>query len=337
MIKVFVFLVLMLNIGCSNKEQNNLSVNQIEVSDTLVLKLDSIEVPSNKFSIDDIKMEKSLAYDQYTLEDVYPYKDTTRVFQWEKIKGLLFVLDSIQQQEENWGILQNYKNGNGEAKLTKNFVRDEYKKVSDTLGVQRYQSVPLYNLIDSVTPVLYGRDGSLIKYKNDSTNFLSFNIMGKPGEWMTEKKYIKNISDTVRFTHAIFVDRLNQNISTLEKVDSVWYIRSMNPCTTGLHRPPLQQETPIGMYVLQEKKAKMFYLKDGTSDLGGFSPWASRFTNGAYIHGVPVNSPRTATIEYSYSLGTTPRSHMCVRNVTSHAKFIYDNFPTTATIVFVLE
>lgn len=66
----------------------------------------------------------------------------------------------------------------------------------------------------------------------------------------------------------------------------------------------------------------MLFLKDGSSALGGYAPYASRFTNGAYIHGVPVNVPRTAMIEYSWSLGTVPRSHMCVRNATSHAKFI---------------
>ena len=70
---------------------------------------------------------------------------------------------------------------------------------------------------------------------------------------------------------------------------------------------------------------------------GGFAPYANRFTNGAYIHGVPVNAPRKSLIEYSPSLGTTPRSHMCVRNATSHAQFVYDWAPVNKTIVFVLE
>ncbi|KAA4668286.1 L,D-transpeptidase, partial [Bacteroides ovatus] len=50
-----------------------------------------------------------------------------------------------------------------------------------------------------------------------------------------------------------------------------------------------------------------------------------------------VNAPRKTQIEYSPSLGTTPRSHMCVRNATSHAKFIYDWAPVNETIIFVLE
>ena len=134
------------------------------------------------------------------------------------------------------------------------------------------------------------------------------------------------------------MDRHNQNIATLERTgEGQWLIRSMNPSTTGLHRPPYAQETPLGMFVLQEKKVKMIFLKDGSVETGGYAPYASRFTDGAYIHGVPVNAPRTTQIEYSWSLGTTPRSHMCVRNATSHAKFIFDWAPVNETIIFVLE
>lgn len=81
----------------------------------------------------------------------------------------------------------------------------------------------------------------------------------------------------------------------------------------------------------------MVFLKDGSKETGGYAPYASRFTDGAYIHGVPVNEPRKTQIEYSWSLGTTPRSHMCVRNATSHAKFIFDWAPVNETIIFVLE
>lgn len=85
------------------------------------------------------------------------------------------------------------------------------------------------------------------------------------------------------------------------------------------------------------KESEMVFLKDGSKETGGYAPYASRFTDGAYIHGVPVNAPRKTQIEYSPSLGTTPRSHMCVRNATSHAKFIYDWAPVNETIIFVLE
>lgn len=35
----------------------------------------------------------------------------------------------------------------------------------------------------------------------------------------------------------------------------------------------------------------MIYLKDGSPEVAGYAPYASRFTDGAYIHGVPVQLP----------------------------------------------
>ena len=92
----------------------------------------------------EIVIEKELLYDQHTLADTYPYKDTTREFQWDKIRAGLRLLDSIQQKPARYAIFQNYRNKNGEAPLVRNFHRDAYKRVSDTLGIERYQSVPLY-------------------------------------------------------------------------------------------------------------------------------------------------------------------------------------------------
>ncbi len=286
-----------------------------------------------------IEIEKELLYDKHTLEDTYPYKDTTREFQWEKMKERLSLLESIQKEPSQWAILQNYKNRNGEAPLVKVFKRDAYKRVSDTLGVERYQSVPLYLMTDTVTPEIYGRDGSLVRIEvmDEDSKFARIQTVYDGEEWYAPRKYIKQIGDTVVFDKAIFVDRHNQNIATLEHVGSKWLVRSMNPATTGQYHPPYAQETPLGMYVLQEKKSRMIYLVDGSKETGGFAPYANRFTNGAYIHGVPVNAPRKSLIEYSPSLGTIPRSHMCVRNATSHARFVYDWAPVNETIVFVLE
>lgn len=304
-----------------------------QTDDTIVVQ----KIEKKPFTIDMIHIEKELLFDKYTLDDTYPYKDTTRNFQWDKIRASLFLLDSIQLEPASWAILQNYKNFKGEAPLVKSYKRNAYKRIADTLGVERYQSVPLYLTTDSVTPEIYGRDGSLVKCIKDTTDFINVGTIYSSGNWIVPKRYVKFIDDSISFRKAIFVDRKNQNIATLEKVDSTWYVRSMNPATTGVHRPPYAQETPVGMFVLQEKKSKMLFLRDGTNEIGGFAPWASRFTNGGYIHGVPSNEPQKNIIEYSQTLGTTPRSHMCVRNASSHAKFIYDWAPTNGTIIFVLE
>jgi lipoprotein-anchoring transpeptidase ErfK/SrfK len=110
----------------------------------------------------------------------------------------------------------------------------------------------------------------------------------------------------------------------------------MNPCTTGEHVPPHAYPTPVGMFVIQDRTPKMMY-NNGGPVIVGFAPWASRFTNGAFLHGVPVNNPNGSPVEFSSTLGTIPRSHECVRNATSHAKFIYDWAPLNASIVFVYD
>ena len=177
----------------------------------------------------------------------------------------------------------------------------------------------------------------MVKCIADTGRFTKVQTVYFKGEWLVPTKYVKKIKDSTIFNNVVFVDRKHQNSTTLEKSDDKWLIRSMIPATTGVHRPPYQQETPLGIFVLQEKKPKMLFLKDGSNGLGGFAPYDNRFCCGAYIHGVPVNVPGTNNIEYSSTLGTTPRSHMCVRNATSHAKFIYDWAPTEATLIFLIE
>lgn len=334
-IAILFFTSLLIFISCSQKSDKNISEGE-SLQDSL--NAGQEEVERKEILPEDIEIEKKLLYDQHTLEDTYPYKDTTRSFQWDKIKKRLALLESIQTEPATWGILQNYKNMNGESPLVKVWKRNEYKRVADTLGVERYQSVALYSTNDTVTAERYGRDGSLVKLTNDTTKkYIKVLTVDFEGEWFVSRKYVKAIPDTVVFRKAVFVDVTNQNIATLEKVDSKWLIRSMNPTTTGMHKPPYQQETPLGMFVIQEKKPKMVFLVDGSKATGGFAPHASRFTNGGYLHGVPVNAPRKNLIEFSASLGTIPRSHMCVRNATSHAKFIYDWAPAKETIVFVFD
>ena len=293
---------------------------------------------SKKITPEEIQITKELLYDKYTLEDTYPYKDTTQ-FPMGENKGTNLLCSKIYKYSRLNGLSSRItRTETVKAPLVKNFKRNAYGRVADTLGVERYQSVPLYLLTDTVTPERYGQDGELTRFIEDGENFVKAEPIFTEGEWMIPKKYVKVIGDTVVFNKAIFVDRHNQNITALERTEKgKWVVRSMNPSTTGLHRPPYAQETPLGMFVLQEKKVKMIFLKDGSKETGGYAPYASRFTDGAYIHGVPVNEPRKTQIEYSWSLGTTPRSHMCVRNATSHAKFIFDWAPVNETIIFVLE
>ncbi len=284
-------------------------------------------------------IEKDFLYEAYALADTFPYKDTFRLFQWDKIRARLAMLDSLQSRPTAWGFLRNHRNRNGEAPLVRTFTRNAYRNIQDAYGVERYQSVPLYLPVDSVIPERYERDGALVKLLSEPDSaWVAVEAVHITGPWLVPSKYVKKIdSASLRFTRVVFVDRANQNIATLERVDDKWLVRSMNPATTGLHRPPYQKETPLGVFVVQEKKPRMLYYVDGTTEIGGFAPYASRFCNGAYVHGVPVNRPHEALVEYSRTLGTTPRSHMCVRNATSHARFVYDWAPVEQALVCVIE
>lgn len=105
------------------------------------------------------------------------------------------------------------------SSIGENFKRNAYGRVADTLGVERYQSVPLYLLTDTIAPERYGQDGELTRFIEDGENFVKAEPIFTEGEWMIPRKYVKVIGDTVVFNKAIFVDRHNQNITALERTE----------------------------------------------------------------------------------------------------------------------
>lgn len=279
--------------------------------------------------------EKILLYDKYTLAGTYPYKKGTREFQWATISQKLDSIQQFTKNNETLALLTNYKNWRGNAPLAIVTKTDEYGSVVDKYGVPKNQAIPLYAPSDTHVE-RYGKDGSLVAITDSINNFYIIKHSYIEGIWKIPKKYIKKL-DATSFEKVIVIDRTNQNIAALQYLDTTWVVRSMNPATTGLHKPPYQRTTPLGVFVMQNKNSKMIYHADGTKEIGGYAPYANRFCCGGYIHGVPVNLPRTKMIEYSATLGTTPRSHMCVRNATSHAEFIYKWTNSYETLIIVIE
>lgn len=49
---------------------------------------------------EDITVSKSLLFDRYTLDDVYPYGDTVRSFKWDAIRKCLAFVEIIQAEEK---------------------------------------------------------------------------------------------------------------------------------------------------------------------------------------------------------------------------------------------
>lgn len=52
---------------------------------------------------EDITVSKSLLFDRYTLDDVYPYGDTVRSFKWDAIRKCLAFVENIQAEEKKLG------------------------------------------------------------------------------------------------------------------------------------------------------------------------------------------------------------------------------------------
>ncbi|MCD7969315.1 MAG: L,D-transpeptidase [Alistipes sp.] len=282
-----------------------------------------------------VEIKKALQYDRHTLADEYDYEGTRRKFQWDKISGRLGRIEALNGKDASWAVLENYKNEHDRPPLAEDYQK-EHNVVTDRYGVIQNQSAPLYTAEDLHEPERYGRDGSLVEITAEDDGYYIIDNVNFDGQWYVPEQYVRPI-DARQFHRVVFVDRTNQNIATLEKVNGEWYVRSMNPATTGRDNPPYQYATPEGIFLMQDKKEKMFYTGDGSSEIVGYAPYANRFTNGAYIHGVPVNSPDGSVVEYSNTLGTIPRSHMCVRTASSHAEFIYDNFPVDQTLVVVID
>ncbi|MDR1729304.1 MAG: L,D-transpeptidase [Prevotellaceae bacterium] len=326
-------------LACHSKNNENLKTAEHQLA---AIELPKREIEPERNKKVEVIIEKDFLYTKDSLPDNYMYnKKTPREFQWEKIRQSLASLDSMQQGTNSWAILQNYKYIHGTPKTVKNFHRNDYDEICDSMGTRRYHSTPLYMLNDSITPVLYGGDGILVKVTGHEGNYIKVKPVYSAysgREWMAPRKFVKILNDGVVFNKVIFVDRVNQNIATLEKVGSKWLVRSQVKATTGMHRAPYDYVTPLGIFLIQEKKYKMLYTVDGSSELAGYAPYANRFSGGAHIHGVPTNHVDAPMIETSPTLGTIPRSHECVRTVTSHAKFIYDDWgETDQTVVVVFD
>lgn len=83
------------------------------------------------------------------------------------------------------------QNRNGEAPLVRSFKRNAYGRVADTLGIERYQSVPLYLLTDTLVPERYGQDGELTRFIENGEKFIKAEPVFTGDEWMIPKSMSK--------------------------------------------------------------------------------------------------------------------------------------------------
>lgn len=233
--------------------------------------------------------------------------------------------------------INNYQNLKGKAPLY-------HGKTVDQIGGTRSQSAPGYPDLSQLEEFTYLGDGTLIRYFFTAGDYAKIEVVATGERYFVPKQYIPQGEELTDLTKVVVIDRANQNEGVFEKRSGTWTMISYSMATTGA-QGEYKQPTPLGFYYGIERRSQFLYQEDGTTKIQGYAPYAIRFAGGAYIHGIPVNfkySEEGLRItppiqEFSKTIGTVPLSHKCVRNYTSHAKFLYDWFEKGKTIVIVIE
>jgi peptidoglycan hydrolase-like protein with peptidoglycan-binding domain len=255
------------------------------------------------------------------------------------------MLDEVKKAQDiigknKVGYISNYKNINGYPVAHNGENMDSY-------GNDRSQSAPGYIDIDK-SDFRYLPDGMMVSISAEIEGYYKVSTPMFDGEYLVPKKYISFRNIPKQLKKVIVIDDLNQNEGVFQWLDDHWELVSYTYATTGVENK-YSFETPKGHFMAIEKKPSFLYLEDGTTKISGFAPYAIRFSGGGYIHGVPIdfklgqnqlntdpNNPINHE-EYLFTIGTTPRSHKCVRNFTSHAKFLYEWAEIGSTMVIVIE
>ncbi len=236
------------------------------------------------------------------------------------------------------GYVNNYKNKRGTPPKLPGGVNDSF-------GNDSSQSAPGYASLSNLKDFVYVQDGTLLLIIGKNAGYYHCRLPGKQTTYWVPQKYITISTSMKGATQYVVVDRKQQNSAVFQKTDSGWQLVSYQVVTTGA-RDQYRYPTPLGAFMAIEKKAKFLYLHDVTKEVDGYAPNVIRFSGGAYLHGVPVTFKKDAVtgklvdpgeIEFLSTLGTVPRSHKCVRNYTSHAKFLHDWTKIGQTAVIVIE
>lgn len=260
---------------------------------------------------------------------------TPRNFRFDRMRD---AVNDLKQQVAQGPLhfISNYKNQNGPPPQKGDAAVDEH-------GYRVYHSAPAYFQVDTGGDFRYIPDGMLVRILGEAGDLYHVDVPSFDGDFYVPKKYIDADATLSRLNHVVVVDRTHQNQAAFEVAGDTLNLISYTLATTGFPGE-YSFETTLGSYKAIEKKDRFEYLKSDSPDVAGYAPFAVRFTGGAYIHGVPVayeeqDGERVdpGHIEYLHTIGTFPRSNMCVRNYTSHAEFLYNWMDYQNGAVIVIE
>lgn len=260
---------------------------------------------------------------------------TPRKFRFERMEQAVNELrDLLARGDLNF--INNYKNNNGTPPQIGDYGVDEH-------GYRVYHSAPGYEQANTETNFRYIPDGMLVRILDELEDFYHVNVPDFGRNFYVPKQYIDPDVRLNQLNHVVVVDRNQQNQAAFEVVEGGLNLVSYTLSTTGI-AGNFSFETSLGKYKAIEKRERFEYLKAGSQEIAGYAPFAIRFSGGAYIHGVPVTYQEQngkkidpGLEEYLQTIGSFPRSSMCVRNYTSHAQFLYNWMDTVNGAVIVIE
>ncbi len=258
-----------------------------------------------------------------------------RTFHFSKMESSIKKLLS-NVTSNRMAYISNKKDYNGPAPLYAGNSVDAYGNI-------RYQSAPAYIEPNKSSSFRYFIDGTLVTVLAKVGDFYKVKSLLYDKPYYVPSKYVSFKNQLKKLQKVIVVDRKNQNQGAFEIRNGKITLISYTFATTGVNSK-YKLETPLGYYMVMEKKAMFQYIKDGTKEIDGYAPYAIRFSAGAFIHGIPVSYKKVGEKlvdpgkrEYLSTIGSTPRSHKCVRNYTSHAKFLYNWVDVGKSAVIVIE
>lgn len=293
---------------------------------------------------------------------VYSKIVVKREYKFQKMYDQVNYLKDIVDNNST-AYINNYKNWSGRPPKW-------YGKEEDGYGVLRDQSAPGYFDLNDKANFRYLMDGYLVSILGEVDGMYKVASPNIEGVVFVPKKYVQIKNSINNLEKVIVVDRKEQNEGVFQFIDGKWHMVSFNLSTTGAPKSKHKMPTDLGYFMAMEKKPKFLYLDDETKKIDGYAPYAIRFNGGAYTHGVPVvyikiteeeivqpeildeegNVIQEKIVnekiigfedpgkrEYLSTIGTTPRSHKCVRNYTSHAKFMYEWIEIGKSAIIVIE
>jgi uncharacterized protein YgiM (DUF1202 family) len=261
---------------------------------------------------------------------------TKRVFRFDLMLESVLKAEKVSE-EGPMTYIGNYHNLKGWAPSYQGEDMDQF-------GGRRSQSAPAYSDPANLSEFRYFGDGTLVRILGDAGKYVQVRTVKDDKVYYVPDQYVSTPAALNGIRIAVVIDRSSQNEAVFEKIGKDWKVISYTLATTGT-TGEYHQPTPPGYFYAIERRERFYYYKDGTTRIQGYAPWAVRFAGGAYLHGVPVNYKFASDgsridpgkVEASRTLGTVPLSHKCVRNYTSHAKFLYDIYTQGEMIVIVLE